>query len=103
MPAVIGLSFYFRTRRRATGDSSAAMELAAALLALIALRQVFVPTDISGLTRLDFLLGVQLLVVCCLMAVTYVAAPPIPAAPKPHPRRRRLTPRVPDGAVRRIS
>ncbi|MGI5498720.1 hypothetical protein [Lentzea sp. CA-135723] len=38
MPAVIGLSFYVRARRqRGASDSSAAMELAAALLALIAL------------------------------------------------------------------
>lgn len=105
MPAVIGLSFFVRTRRRGAGDTSAAMELAAALLALIALRQVFVPTDIVGLTRLDFVLGVQLLAVCWLMAVTYVAEPPVspPPVPKPVVRRRRLVPRPPDGAVRRIT
>ncbi|MDX8142243.1 hypothetical protein SK854_08980 [Lentzea sp. BCCO 10_0061] len=108
MPAVIGLSFFVRTRRRrgvSAGDTSAAMELAAALLALIALRQVFVPTDITGLTRLDFVLGVQLLAVCWLMAVTYVSEPPAspPPARKPAVRRRRLTPRLPDGAVRRIT
>jgi hypothetical protein len=34
-----------------------------------------VPTDISGLTRLDILLGVQLLGVCWLMAAAYVRAP----------------------------
>ena len=104
MPAVIGLSFFVRTRRRpGATDSSAAMELAAALLALIALRQVFVPTDIVGLTWLDFLLGAQLLAVCWLMAVTYVAEPPpppAPPAPKPRTSRRRLTPRPPDGAIR---
>jgi hypothetical protein len=70
MPAVIGLSFFIRTRRRGTSDTSAAMELAAALLALIALRQVFVPT---------------------------------PPKPKPRKQRRRLTPSVPDGAVREIA
>ncbi|MGW6928892.1 hypothetical protein ACWGE0_02435 [Lentzea sp. NPDC054927] len=106
MPAVIGLSFFVRTRRRrgGTNDTSAAMELAAALLALIALRQVFVPTDIVGLTRLDFVLGVQLLVVCWLMAVTYVAEPPaLPSPPKPkaRSRTRRPIPRLPAGAVRR--
>lgn len=104
MPAVIGLSFFVRIRHRlGTSDTSAAMELAAALLALIALRQVFVPTDIVALTRLDFLLGVQLLVVCWLMAVTYVAEPRAPAPPKrkPRPRSRRLIPRLPAGAVRR--
>lgn len=105
MPAVIGLSFYVRTRRqRGASDNAAAMELAAALLALIALRQVFVPTDITGLTRLDFVLGAQLLAVCWLMAVTYVADPsPSRPAKQPPRKRRRLTPRVPDGAVRRIS
>lgn len=103
MPAVIGLSFYIRTRRqRGTTDASAAMELAAALLALIALRQVFVPTDIVALTRLDFLLGVQLLVVCWLMAVTYVAEPrPARRKPRPQPRKRRPIPKIPDGAVKR--
>jgi hypothetical protein len=108
MPAVIGLSFFVRTRRRrgvSAGDTSSAMELAAALLALIALRQVFVPTDIVGLTRLDFLLGVQLLAVCWLMAVTYVAEPPAspPTARKPSARRRRLVPQMPNGAVRRVT
>ncbi|GHH28655.1 hypothetical protein GCM10017774_03210 [Lentzea cavernae] len=111
MPALIALSFWVRTRRRGAGtrDTSAALELASALLALIALRQVFVPTDIIALTRLDFVLGVQLLAVCWLMAVTYVAEPP-PAIPeklatgKPRlPRvRRRLTASVPNGATRRI-
>lgn len=104
MPAVVGLSFFLRTRRRGAGapDTSAAMELAAALLALIALRQVFVPTDIVGITWLDVVLGVQLLGVCGLMAVSYVATPPAPAPtpPKPRPRRRRMTPRLPDGAIR---
>jgi hypothetical protein len=120
MPAMIGLSFFVRTRRGVSAnDTSAAMELAAALLALIALRQVFVPTDVVGLTRLDFVLGVQLLAVCWLMAVTYVAepppSPPSPAEPlapqpesaKPRPRtpkrRRRLPPQLPNGAVRRIT
>jgi len=119
MPAVIGLSFAVRTRRRrssAGDDTSAAMELAAALLALIALRQVFVPTDISGLTRLDILLGGQLLVVCWLMAAAYVRAPAPPASAAPEsesaparPRRSRRpsarlrghTPRLPDGAANR--
>jgi hypothetical protein len=101
MPAVIGLSFFIRTRRRpGATDTSAAMELAAALLALIALRQVFVPTDIVALTRLDFLLGVQLLAVCWLMAVTYIGEPPRPPTPQPRARRRRMTPRLPDGAIR---
>lgn len=115
MPAVIGLSFAVRTRRRrdsAAEETSAAMELAAALLALIALRQVFVPTDISGLTRLDILLGVQLLGVCWLMAAAYVRAPAeIPqselAPTKPSSKRRPSTrlrghvPRLPGGAARR--
>jgi hypothetical protein len=81
------------------------MELAAALLALIALRQVFVPTDIIGLTRLDFVLGVQLLAVCWLMAVTHLTEPPRLQRPPSKPRtpKRRLTPRLPDGAVRRIT
>ncbi|GHG41508.1 MULTISPECIES: hypothetical protein [Amycolatopsis] len=115
MPGVIGLSFAVRTRRRrgSTGeDTSAAMELAAALLALIALRQVFVPTDVSGLTRLDILLGGQLLVVCWLMAAAYVRTPaetPAPEAAPPKPstvrrasiRLRGHVPRLPDGAASR--
>lgn len=114
MPAVIGLGFFVRTRHRtpdASGDTAVAMELAAALLALITLRQVFVPADISGLTRLDLLLGVQLLVVCWLMAVTYVRTPAVvglPAEPvasaRPALRPSRLRghpPRPPAGRVRR--
>lgn len=89
MPAVIGLGFAVRTRRRgrvSVDDSASALELAAALIALIALRQVFVPVDISGLTRLDVLLGVQLLVLCWLMAVTYVRVPePVPMLAPPVP------------------
>ncbi|MEV6242499.1 hypothetical protein [Lentzea sp. NPDC051838] len=104
MPAMIGLSFVVRTRhRRMTGsdDTSAAMELAAALLALIALRQVFVPTDTVGLTTLDLVLGAQLLVVCWLMAVTYVSEPrPARQKPKPRPRKQRPIPKLPDGAIK---
>ncbi|WP_328618093.1 hypothetical protein OHS18_20300 [Amycolatopsis sp. NBC_00355] len=58
-PVLIGARFYVRTRRRgavAKSDNASAMELAAALIALLALRQVFVPAEISGLTRLDLLL-----------------------------------------------
>jgi hypothetical protein len=122
MPAVIGLGFFVRTRHRTTdgsGDTAAALELAAALLALITLRQVFVPADISGLTRLDLLLGGQLLVVCWLMAVTYVRTPAtaeVPTEPassaaqaaasstRPVRRPSRLRghpPRRPEGRVRR--
>lgn len=72
MPAVIGLSFFVRSRRRGT---SAALELAAALLALIALRQVFVPSDIVALTLLDIVLAVQLVALCWLMAVVHVGQP----------------------------
>jgi hypothetical protein len=84
MPALIGLSFFVRMRRHSTSnapEASGAMELAAALIALLALRQVFVPADIAGLTRLDVILGIQLLVVCFLMADAYVrdAKPSRPA------------------------
>jgi hypothetical protein len=89
MPAVIGLGFMIRRQRKPNpGDTAAALELAAALLALIALRQVFVPANIAGLTRLDVLLGVQLALLCAAMAVTYVRTPepaPPPASPPSPP------------------
>ncbi|GAA3001862.1 hypothetical protein LV75_003529 [Actinokineospora diospyrosa] len=116
MPAIIGAAFAIRTRNRrgTAGDASAAMELAAALIALIALRQVFVPTDIAGLTRLDYLLGIQVLGVCWLMASIYLRdpathEPPLiepqpPTTPPPRRRPSRLprghAPRPPDGAQR---
>ena len=38
------------------------LELAITLIAVVSLRQVFVPQDIQGLTRIDYLLGVELAV-----------------------------------------
>ena len=76
MPAVIGLGFMVRRHGKPNpGNTAAALELAAALLALIALRQVFVPANISGLTRLDLLLGVQLALLCALMPQPTSALP----------------------------
>ncbi|WP_410676977.1 hypothetical protein [Amycolatopsis sp. cmx-4-68] len=120
MPAVIGLGFAVRTRRQDGfdgSDTSAAMELATALLALIALRQVFVPADIVGLTRVDILLGVQLLAVCWLIAAAYVQGSKssnnadrrlekVDKKEKTKPRKftrlRGHVPRVPDGAIRQF-
>lgn len=47
--------------RRRTGGS--ALEVAAALLAVVTLRQVLVPGDISGFTVLDKLLGIEVAII----------------------------------------
>lgn len=116
-PVVLGLAFYARTRMIHTEgrvDDAAAIEVAAGLIALLALRQVFVPAAISGLTRLDLLLGIQILGACLIMANIYVRAPrqanDLPRKPTIRarvPRRstqhkpRRLIPLTPAGVVPR--
>lgn len=65
------------------------LELGAALIALLALRQVFVPSEIQGVTILDRLLGLQILLIVVGLAITSVLrttdqeAPTRPAPPSP--------------------
>jgi hypothetical protein len=66
-------------RRAAERSSAAPLELAAALIAILPLRQVLVPADIPGLTRLDYLLSVELVAMIALFALT--AAMPGPDTP----------------------
>jgi hypothetical protein len=47
------------------------VELAAAFLAILSLRQVLVPNEVQGLTAVDFVLGVQLALFMGLVAVQY--------------------------------
>ena len=74
-PLLLGIAagFSWLRDRRSTG---APIELAAALLALLPLRQVLVPGDITGITRLDHLLGIEVVIiavgVACACASTQV-------------------------------
>ncbi len=75
MPLAFGvilfhLSFLSGARRLSPSFS---LEVAAAMLAVLPLRQVLVPAEISGLTMVDFLLGVELSVIVGLAVVRYGA------------------------------
>ena len=73
-PVLISLAFYAaRSRRRSTEtlDNLSPLELATAFLALLTLRQVLVPTNVSGTTNVDRLLAVELTVI---VAVTLVSS-----------------------------
>jgi hypothetical protein len=54
-------------QRRALEPSDAAFGLAAAMVAILPLHQVLVPSTIPGLTRLDLLFGLG---ICCLVAAS---------------------------------
>ncbi|MGW5010576.1 hypothetical protein [Micromonospora sp. NBRC 110037] len=56
-------------RRRESPRSSPSLELAAALLAMLPLRQVLVPSDIPGLTRLDRLLAVEVVAIVAMIVL----------------------------------
>jgi hypothetical protein len=60
-PLILGCA-YLVSQRRHTDESAAALSLAATLLSLLAIRQVVTPAEIHGLTRLDRLLGLELVV-----------------------------------------
>lgn len=67
-PMIIGLAYM--ASRNDQGDSATALSLAATLLSLLAIRQVVTPSDIQGLTRLDRLLGFELVVL--VMGFTFI-------------------------------
>jgi hypothetical protein len=80
-PALLGISYlvhHLGSRRRGLSEASGGLEIAAALLALLALRQVLVPSDITGLTWLDELLGVELVAFSGLAAVTFAGLGTLP-------------------------
>lgn len=54
-------------QRRPLEPSDAAYGLAAAMVAILPLRQVLVPSTIPGLTRLDLMFGLG---ICCLIAAS---------------------------------
>jgi hypothetical protein len=68
-PLLLG-AVYLTNFRRGKDDMVAALSLAAVLLSLLTLRQVVTPSDIQGITRLDRLLGLELLVVIAAFSVT---------------------------------
>jgi F0F1-type ATP synthase assembly protein I len=57
------------------------LELASTLLALLAMRQVLVPTDIPGFTIADKILGIELTVTVAVAVVLYVWPTRVAAAP----------------------
>jgi hypothetical protein len=65
-PLILGCAYIVGRRSGAANESIAALSLAATLLSLLAIRQVVTPAEIHGITRLDHLLGLQLV---CLIAV----------------------------------
>jgi hypothetical protein len=78
VPLLLGLSFVtHQLNRRARGmsDTGGGIEVAAALLALLALRQVLVPGDINGITLLDKILGIELVVFSSLAAIMFTRSP----------------------------
>ncbi|MEO3811096.1 DUF4436 family protein [Sphaerisporangium sp. B11E5] len=56
-------------RRRS--DNTSPLELAAALLAVVTLRQVLVPQDISGFTLLDKVLGIEVAIIAAATIFTH--------------------------------
>jgi hypothetical protein len=74
-PTLIVLAFYsvgLRTRRRRLPENLSPLELATALLALLALRQVLVPTNVPGMTNVDKLLAFELTAIVAVTLVTYI-------------------------------
>jgi hypothetical protein len=57
--------------RRLRNRNTSPLELAAALLAVIPLRQVLVPSDISGFTLLDKLLGIEVAFITAVRLFAY--------------------------------
>lgn len=71
-----------RSANRESGAvTTSPLEFAAALIAVITLRQVLVPPDVAGFTILDKILGIQAATITAIVIV--VQTFPRPAAPKP--------------------
>jgi hypothetical protein len=70
-------------------ERPSSLELAATLLALLGIRQVLVPADLAGLTRVDKILGLELVGIVALSACVFTwnlrspQATPTPAIPGP--------------------
>jgi hypothetical protein len=70
-PALLGLSYWLRARRKGGGDDGMSpLELGAAFIALLALRQVLIPSDIPGITLLDRFLGIEIVLLVAIAVAT---------------------------------
>ena len=88
-PALLGLSYSVRAARRKRGedDGISPFELGAAFIALLALRQVLIPSDIPGITLLDRILGIEIVILVAIaIAVSTLSrhSRPLGAAVEPH-------------------
>jgi len=82
-PLLLGLSFavhQMNWRRHGISNTTAGIEIAAALLALLALRQVLVPGNINGITLLDKILGLEMVVFSSLAAIMFTKSAPLPSS-----------------------
>jgi len=70
-PALLGIAFLVRIRNSSGQwrSETSSLELGAALIALLTLRQVLVPTDIPGITRLDKFLGLEIVALVTITAI----------------------------------
>jgi hypothetical protein len=75
-PLVLALAYFVSRPRGTVGENATALSLAAALLSLLTIRQVVTPGNIQGITRLDRLLGIELVSVIALFAFTTTATSP---------------------------
>ena len=82
LPLLLVLAFSATRHQAAGSEQTSPLEFAAALLAVITLRQVLVPPDIAGFTTLDKLLGIE---VAFITAATIILhrTPRSPAGPTP--------------------
>ncbi|MFC5266262.1 hypothetical protein ACFPJ1_29460 [Kribbella qitaiheensis] len=76
LPLLIALAFasksLTRRHRLSPGDATSPLELASALLALLALRQVLTPANVSSITLLDRVLAIELAVILVLTLIVYL-------------------------------
>ena len=73
-PMILGCA-YLVSQRRHADESAAALLLAATLLSLLAIGQVVTPAEIHGLTRLDRLLGLELVLLVVLFTWKATSGP----------------------------
>lgn len=78
LPLLIALAFIVKARIRShsDSDSTSPLELAAALLALLTLRQVLTPANVSSLTLLDRILAAELALILLATLFVYLYAAP---------------------------
>ena len=70
-PALIILAFSISVFRRSLHKNGLPLELAAACLALLALRQVLVPNDVPGMNRVDKILALEAVATVAIIALTH--------------------------------